>query len=201
MIQSPYLLFLGDAPDIETAKTAAGIRQWRGELCAGQFRLPGCRVDLGLPDLAPREAAARGIRTLIIGIANVGGFIAPNWVAAIVAALEAGLDVASGLHTPLASVPEIAAAASRAGRELVEVRQPDQAFMPGTGQKRSGRRVLTVGTDCAVGKKYTALAIEKEMRARGVDADFRATGQTGIFISGRGIAVDSVVADFISGAA
>ncbi len=201
MIQSPYLLFLGDAPDIETAKTAAGIRQWRGELCGGQLRLPGCRVDLGLPDLAPREAAARGIRTLIIGIANVGGFIAPNWVAAIVAALEAGLDVASGLHTPLASVPEIAAAASRAGRELVEVRQPDQAFMPGTGQKRSGRRVLTVGTDCAVGKKYTALAIEKEMRARGVDADFRATGQTGIFISGRGIAVDSVVADFISGAA
>ena len=73
--------------------------------------------------------------------------------------------------------------------------------MPGTGKKRSGRRVLTVGTDCAVGKKYTALAIEKEMRARGVDADFRATGQTGIFISGRGIAVDSVVSDFVSGAA
>ena len=73
--------------------------------------------------------------------------------------------------------------------------------MPGTGHKRTGQRLLTVGTDCAVGKKYTALAIEKEMRARGVDADFRATGQTGIFISGRGIAVDSVVADFISGAA
>ena len=73
--------------------------------------------------------------------------------------------------------------------------------MPGTGKKRSGKRVLTVGTDCAVGKKYTALAIEKEMRSRGVDADFRATGQTGIFISGRGIAVDSVVSDFVSGAA
>lgn len=201
MIQSPYLLFLGDAPDIETAKTAAGIRQWRGELCGGQLRLPGCRVDLGLPDLEPRAAASRGIRTLLIGIANVGGFIAPNWVAAIVASLEAGLDVASGLHTPLASVPEIAAAAERTGRRLIEVRQPGQAFMPGTGRKRTGLRVLTVGTDCAVGKKYTALALEKEMRARGVDADFRATGQTGIFISGRGIAVDSVVADFISGAA
>jgi hypothetical protein len=72
MIASPYLLFLGDAPDIATAKTAAGIRQWRGELCAGQFRLPGCRVDLGLPDLTPREAVARGIRTLVIGIANDG---------------------------------------------------------------------------------------------------------------------------------
>ncbi len=63
MIQSPYLLFLGDAPDIATAKTAAGIRQWRPELCAGQLRLPGCRVDLGLPDLTPAEAVRRGIRS------------------------------------------------------------------------------------------------------------------------------------------
>jgi uncharacterized NAD-dependent epimerase/dehydratase family protein len=201
MIQSPYLLFLGDAPDIATAKTAAGIRQWRPELCAGQFRLPGCRVDIGLPDLEPAQAAARGIRTLVIGIANDGGFIAPQWVAAIVQALDAGLDVASGLHEPLAGVPEIAAAADRTGRQLIEVRQPAQSFLPGTGQKRSGKRVLTVGTDCAVGKKYTALAIEKEMRSRGIDADFRATGQTGIFISGRGVAVDSVVSDFVSGAA
>jgi uncharacterized NAD-dependent epimerase/dehydratase family protein len=201
MIQGPYLLFLGDAPDIATAKTAAGIRQWRPELCAGQLRLPGCRVDLGLPDLAPGEAVGRGIRSLVIGIANDGGFIAPHWVSAIVDALTAGLDVASGLHEPLAGVPEIAAAAKKAGRQLIEVRQPAQSFMPGTGRKRSGQRVLMVGTDCAVGKKYTALAIEKEMRSRGVDADFRATGQTGIFISGRGIAVDSVVADFVSGAA
>lgn len=201
MIESPYLLFLGDAPDTATAKTAAGIRQWRGELCAGQLRLSGCRVDLGLPDLTPRKAAACGIRTLVIGIANDGGFIAPDWVSAIVSALDAGLDVASGLHEPLASVPEIAAAAARAGRRLIEVRQPTQAFMPGTGRKRSGRRLLTVGTDCAVGKKYTALAIEKALRARGIEADFRATGQTGIFISNRGIAVDSVVSDFVSGAA
>jgi len=201
MIHSPYLLFLGDAPDIATAKTAAGIRQWRPELCAGQLRLPGCRVDLGLPDLTPAQAVSKGLRTMIIGIANDGGFIAPNWVAAIVNSLQAGLDVASGLHEPLAGVPEIAAAARLAGRELIEVRQPAESFMPGTGRRRSGKRLLTVGTDCAVGKKYTALAIEKELRARGVDADFRATGQTGIFISGRGIAVDSVVSDFVSGAA
>ncbi len=199
MIQSPYLLFLGDAPDIAIAKTAAGIRQWRPELCAGQLRLPGCRVDLGLPDLTPAEANSRGIRTLIIGIANDGGFIATSWVSAIVSALEAGLDVASGLHEPLDGVPEIAAAAKRSGRQLIEVRQPVQSFMPGTGKKRSGKRLLTVGTDCAVGKKYTALAIEKEMRARGIDADFRATGQTGIMIAGSGIALDAVVADFAAG--
>jgi uncharacterized NAD-dependent epimerase/dehydratase family protein len=201
MIQNPYLLFLGDAPDLATAKTAAGIRQWRPELCAGQLRLPDCRVDLGLPDLTPPEAAARGIRTMILGIANDGGFIAPNWIAAIVAALHAGLDVASGLHEPLAGVPEIETTARLTGRRLIEVRQPAESFKPGTGRKRSGMRLLTVGTDCAVGKKYAALAIEKELLSRGIDADFRATGQTGIFIAGRGVAVDSVVSDFVSGAA
>ena len=81
------------------------------------------------------------------------------------------------------------------------MRQPPNNFKVGTGEKRAGKRLLTVGTDCAVGKKYTALAIEKTLRARGVDANFRATGQTGIFISGRGIAIDSVIADFIAGAA
>lgn len=200
-VQPPYLLFLADCTDIADAKTAAGIKQWRGELCAGQLRLPGGTVDLGLPDLTPKQAAERGIKTMIIGIANDGGFIAENWVAPIVAALDAGLDVASGLHERLTTVPAIAAAAQRAGRQLIEVRQPDINFAPGSGRKRSGKRLLTVGTDCAVGKKYTALAIEKEMRKRGMKADFRATGQTGIFISGRGVAIDSVVADFISGAA
>lgn len=200
-IQSPYLLFLADVPDDGSAKTAMGIWQWRRELCAGQLRLPGCEVTLELPELTPAEAAQRGIRTMIVGVANDGGFIAPNWVSSIVSALEAGLDVASGLHESLAGVPEIAAAARRTGRHLIEVRQPPDSFMPGNGMKRSGRRLLTVGTDCAVGKKYTALAIENEMRSRGVNADFRASGQTGIFISGRGVAVDSVVADFVSGAA
>ncbi len=200
-IKTPYLLFLADSPDDGTAKTATGIWQWRRELCAGQLRLPGCEVDLGLPDMTPAEAAARGIRTMIVGVANDGGFIAPTWVPAIVDALMAGIDVASGLHEPLASVPDIAAAAARAGSRLIEVRQPSSDFRPGTGIKRSGRRLLTVGTDCAVGKKYTALAIEREMRSRGVDADFGATGQTGIFISGRGVAVDAVLSDFVSGAA
>lgn len=200
-VQPPYLLFLADVTDIGYAKTAAGIRQWRGELCAGQLRLPECTVDLGLPDLTPAEAIGRGIKTMIIGIANDGGFIAKNWIASIVAALEAGLDVASGLHERLGDEPEIAAAAKRTGRQLIEVRQPENVFKPGSGRKRTGKRLLTVGTDCAVGKKYTALAIEKELRSRGVKADFRATGQTGIFISGRGVAVDSVLADFISGAA
>ena len=200
-MESPYLLFLGDANLVGMDKMGAGIRQWRGELCLGQFRLPGCTADLGLPEMTPAEAHAQGARTMIVGVVNVGGVIPDNWMASIIAAIEAGLDVASGMHQRLADIPAIADAAARHGRTIHDVRAPTRRFLPGTGVKRSGQRLLTVGTDCAVGKKYTALAIEREMRARGIDADFRATGQTGLLIAGRGVVIDAVIADFISGAA
>jgi len=197
----PYLLFIGDVQDDLAAKTAAGIVDWRRDWCLGQLRLPGCKADLGLPDLDIAAAAAQGARTMIVGVANAGGVIPDHWIATIVAALDAGMDIASGLHTRLGSIPAIADAAARSGRALTDVRHPTQSFATGKGTRRTGKRVLTVGTDCSVGKKYTALAIERELRLRGHDADFRASGQTGIFISGRGVAVDAVVADFISGAA
>ncbi|WP_423603707.1 N-acetyltransferase DgcN [Sphingomonas sp. MS122] len=200
-MESPYLLFLGDANLVGMDKMGAGIRQWRGELCLGQFRLPGCTADLGLPEMTPAEAQAQGARTMIVGVVNVGGVIPDNWIASIIAAIEAGLDVASGMHQRLADIPAIAEAAARHGRTIHDVRAPTRRFLPGTGVKRSGQRLLTVGTDCAVGKKYTALAIEQEMRSRGIDADFRATGQTGLLIAGRGVVIDAVIADFISGAA
>src|SRR5262249_16342084 len=158
-VQPPYLLFLGDATEVADAKTAAGIKQWRGELCGGQLRLPGGTIDLGLPDLTAVQAVEQGIRTMIIGIANDGGFIAVHWITSIGDGVEAGLDAASGLHERLGDVPAIADAARRTGGQLIEVRQPENIFKPGTGQKRTGKRLLTVGTDCAVGKKYTALAI------------------------------------------
>src|SRR6202011_5662197 len=93
------------------------------------------------------------------------------------------------------------AAAERFERRLVDVREPPPGIPIATGAKRSGRRLLTVGTDCALGKKYTALTLARAFRARGVDADFRATGQTGILIAGSGIPIDAVVADFVAGAA
>lgn len=200
-IQKPYLLFLGDARDELAAKTAFGIVDWRRDWCVGQFRLPGCKADLGLPDLTIAEARGRGAATLVIGVANAGGVLPDHWAEPIVAAIEAGMDVASGLHMRLGDNPAIAAAAAKHGRSLFDVRHSTQTFATGKGTKRPGRRLLTVGTDCSVGKKYTALALERGMRERGLDADFRATGQTGIFISGRGVSVDAVVADFISGAA
>lgn len=199
-IAQPYLLFIGDVPDDLAAKTAAGIVDWRPEWSLAQLRLPGCKADLGIPEMSVREAAAAGARTMIVGAANAGGVLPEHWVASIVEALDSGMDVASGLHVRLDSVPAIRDAAARNGRQLFDVRHSSQRFSTGKGQKRSGRRLLTVGTDCSVGKKYTALALERGMRARGLDADFRATGQTGVFISGRGVAIDAVVADFISGA-
>ena len=200
LVQAPYLMFLGDVPDQLAAKTAHGIVDWRPEWCLGQRRLEGCKADLGITDMGIADAAAKGAKTLIVGVANAGGVLPDHWVAEIVTAIEAGMDVASGLHTRLASKPAIAEAAEKHGRKLLDVRHSSETFATGKGTKRPGLRLLTVGTDCSVGKKYTALALEKAMRARGMDADFRATGQTGVFISGRGVAIDAVVADFISGA-
>ena len=199
-IRHPYLLFLGDVSDRIGAKTAQGIVDWRRDWCLGQLRMLGCGADVGLPDMTVNEAAEAGARTLIIGVANAGGVLPEQWTAPIIEALASGLDVASGLHMKLAERPAVADAAHRYGRKLFDVRQPGERFETGKGVKQPGMRLLTVGTDCAVGKMYTALALEREMRARGFDADFRATGQTGLFISGRGVAVDAVVADFISGA-
>jgi len=200
-LENPYLLFLGDVPDALAAKTGLGIVDWRREWCVGQWRLPGCQADAGLPEMDAATAAAAGARTMVVGAVNAGGVLPDHWVSSIVAALDAGMDVATGLHQKLSDVPEIRDAAARSGRRLVDVRHSTERFATGKGTKRPGRRLLTVGTDCSVGKKYTSLALERGMREAGFDADFRATGQTGVFISGRGAAIDAVVADFISGAA
>ena len=199
-IAHPYLMFLGDAADQLAAKTAQGIADWRPEWCLGQLRFEGCNADLGLTDMTLEEGAAQGAKTLVIGVANRGGVISETWTDVLEKALDLGMDLAAGLHNRLADVPRLAAAAERNGRNLFDVRHPSQEFPVANGKKRSGKRLLTVGTDCSVGKMYTSLALWKEMLARGMKADFRATGQTGIFIVGDGVSVDAVVADFISGA-
>lgn len=196
----PYLLYLGNARDDLAAKTARGLAFWRPDWCVGQRRGSRCATSLGLPDLDFAEARARGANTMVVGVANAGGEMDEETVADVVAALEAGINVASGLHERLVSHPGIVAAAQRNGRHLFDARNPPPLAV-GNGRRRPGRRLLTVGTDCSVGKMYTTLAIERELHGRGIAADFRATGQTGIFIAGAGVPVDAVVADFISGAA
>jgi uncharacterized NAD-dependent epimerase/dehydratase family protein len=200
-LQPPYLLFLGDVDNPSNAKTGLGIAHWRPERCAGQMRMPGCNADTALPDMDVAAARAAGIRTAIIGVAPVGGQLPTHWVAPLAALARAGIDVAAGLHSKLRDVPELVAAAAQGGTKLIDVRIPPAGLPCGTGRKRSGMRVLTVGTDCALGKKYTALALERELKSRGAKATFRATGQTGIMIAGEGLPIDAVVADFIAGAA
>ena len=200
-IETPYLVFLGDAKDALAAKTGQGIVDWRRESVVGQQRLPGCAADLGVADLDAAEAKRLGARTLVIGVVNPGGVVPATWRPHLVDALQAGLDIANGMHTRLSELPEVASAAQRLGRRLIDVRQPNTAFPTATGRKRTGKRLLTVGTDCSVGKKYAALAIERELKRRGIAADYRATGQTGILIAGAGVAIDAVVSDFAAGAA
>ena len=196
-----YLLFLGDTVESGYAKTAFGLRDWAGERCVGELALPAATVTTGLPLLGVRQAFDQGARALLIGVAAPGGLIPANWVPTLVEALEAGLDIVSGLHMKLADEPLLRAAADRLGRRLIDIRTSPAHIPVANGRRRSGRRLLTVGTDCALGKKYTALAIARGLRARGVDADFRATGQTGIMIAGSGIPIDAVVSDFVAGAA
>ncbi len=199
MIKKPYLMFIGDVSTAVFAKTAAGVKYWRPEQAAGQFRFPG-GVDLGLPDFTMKEAVNAGIKTILIGVAPQGGGLPQEWLDFLIEALDAGLDIASGLHVRLAEIPALKAAAEKNNCNIFDVRFSTQTFTVGKGTPRSGKRLLTVGTDCSVGKMYMALALEKEMQKQGLKATFRATGQTGILIAGSGVSVDAVVADFISGA-
>lgn len=197
----PYAVFLGDANDEVYTKTAFGLIQWRRESCAGQIRLPGCKVDAGVTDLLVSQAKSAGVRSLIVGSAAVGGAIPPHWIATLCQAASLGIDIVAGLHVRLADLPHLSQAAAKGGARLIDVRVPPAGLPVGTGRKRTGFRLLTVGTDCACGKKYAALALEQEMRARAMKCDFRASGQTGIMIAGRGVPMDAVVADFLAGAA
>ena len=198
-VHPPHLLFLGDINNPLDAKTAMGVLEWRPEHCIGQFRLPGCEIDLGLPDLSPAEALEAGARSLLIGVAPLGGEIAPEWMESIRLSLASGLSIVSGLHQRLTAVSGLKSIANAKQLALIDVRVAPDIHQIATGRKRTGKRLLTVGTDCCVGKKYTALAVCKALAKQGVDVTFRATGQTGIMISGSGIPVDAVVSDFLPG--
>ncbi len=200
-LQPPYLLFLGDVSNSVNAKTGLGLVRWANDRCAGQLRFADCPIDTGLPDLDVAGALDAGVRTVIVSVAPVGGRLQDNWLPSLIEFARAGIDIASGLHSRLTDLPELVDAAQSGGARLIDVRVPPSGLPCGSGRRRSGKRVLTVGTDCAVGKKYTALALHRELAGRGMDATFRATGQTGIMIAGEGLPIDGVVADFVSGAA
>ncbi len=200
-IKAPYLIFVGSETRQTYAKTGAGMVQWRPDLCIGHLGITDDVVDLGLPKLSLRQALDAGAKSLLIGTAAVGGTIPEEWLDILEEAALLGMDIVAGVHHLLKDVPRLKAAAEKSGAKLIDVRVPPEDLPVGTGKRRTGKRILMVGTDCAVGKKYSALALERDMHAAGMEATFRASGQTGIMIAGRGIPIDAVVADFISGAA
>jgi uncharacterized NAD-dependent epimerase/dehydratase family protein len=200
MIPAPYLLYLGSSSDPVGIKTSRGLATFRPQDCVGEFRHDDCPLTLGLPRLGLEAGVAAGANTLVLGIANAGGMLDTRLVDDAAAALEAGLNVASGLHKRLRDEPRLARLAEERGKKLFDVRDPPADLRVGNGNPRAGHRLLTVGTDCSVGKMYATLALTRSLRDRGLTTDFRATGQTGILIAGSGIAVDAVVADFMSGA-
>ena len=199
MSKAPYLWCLGDEADGLAAKVDQGIKDWRPDLSVGQYRMNGCNADLGLSDMTFDQAVDAGAKTLVIGVANRGGVISAEWKAKLIEALEAGLDIASGLHNLLKDEKVLVDKAEELGRSLFDVRIPTEAYPIASGIKRTGKRCLAVGTDCSVGKMYTGLAIEKEMLSRNIKATFRSTGQTGILITGNGVPLDAVIADFMAG--
>ena len=200
-MEAPFVLFLGDVQDPLAAKSATGLLHWRSEDCIAQVRMPDCGVPINLPEVDVAEAVRLGARTFVIGVTNSGGKLSCTWHPHILEAINYGLDIASGLHDRLIDVPEFVEAATRTGVRLLDLRHTDTPIPKATGQKRQGRRLLTVGTDCGCGKKFTALTITRDMKARGLDCNFRGTGQTGIMISGEGFALDTIVGDYIGGAA
>ena len=140
---------------------------------------------------------------LLVGIAQQGGALPEEWRGMVHAALHAGLDVWSGLHTFLSEDPDLASHAAEHGCQLVDLRKPPDDLVVATGkaQQTAALRVLTIGSDCNSGKMTTAIELKRGLEKVGLQAGFGATGQTGILLEGSGIAVDAVVADFIAGAA
>ena len=118
-IKPPYLMFLGDAADQLAAKTADGVARWRPDWCLGQLRLEGCQADIGLEDLTIDQARQAGAQTLVVGVANRGGIISEVWLETLLAALDAGFDIASGLHNRLGDLPALAERAQATDRQLV----------------------------------------------------------------------------------
>lgn len=199
LLKAPYQLFLGCGDNELAIKTSRGIAQWNPDACIAEFAGGNSPLTLGLPKMSIKDAAAAGAKTFVIGLANAGGVVAPEWEPYIIEAIENGMDIASGLHRRLDEIPSIKKAAEKYGVGLHDVRHGYTDLKTGTGKKRSGKRILAVGTDCSVGKMFTTLSIVEEMKKAGYSAEFKATGQTGVMIVGNGICIDAVVADFISG--
>ncbi|MDQ0839377.1 DUF1611 domain-containing protein [Sphingomonas faeni] len=165
MIPGPFLLYLGHSVDEVGIKTSRGLATFRREDCVGEWRHDDSPVTLGMPRMGVAEASAADARTLVLGIANAGGQLEAAPAGDALVAIAAGMNVASGLHQRLRDVPELVRTAADAGVALFDVRDPAADLRVGTGKFRAGNRLLTVGTDCSVGKMCATPALRDAMRA------------------------------------
>jgi uncharacterized NAD-dependent epimerase/dehydratase family protein len=195
----------GFSADPHYAKTMRGVLRYRREDVAAilDSARAGETAD-GVPLVATvAEALPFGPTTALVGVVTQGGYFPPAWMELLRACVEAGLDVENGLHVFLGDAPDLSALAAERGVELRDLRRPPADLSTATGANLAvgATIVLTVGSDCAIGKMTVSCELDLEARRRGVKSVFVPTGQTGIAIAGWGIAVDAVVADFIAGAA
>jgi uncharacterized NAD-dependent epimerase/dehydratase family protein len=203
----------GGLLDDPNAKTGHGILRYgeRDVAAVVDDRFAGRRANEVVPYArrdtpvvaSVADAVALGATTLVIGVAPLGGRLTPEWRAAVLEAIAAGLNVEAGLHSVLGEDPELAAAARAAGVELRDLREaPTDLDVPAGPARRPGVRVVhSVGSDCAIGKMSVTLELDRAARERGLRSVFVPTGQTGVAIAGWGIAVDHVISDFVAGAA
>ncbi len=199
------LLAEGHSGDPHFGKTARGVLRYRPQdvVAILDSARAGEEQD-GIPIVAGVEDAARYEPTVaLVGVATQGGRFPPAWRELLKGSIAAGLAVESGLHEFVSDDPELAELARARGVELRDLRRPPPGLNVPTGENLThpARTILTVGSDCAIGKMTVALELDREARARGIRSEFVPTGQTGIAIAGWGISVDAVVADFIAGAA
>ncbi|MHB8471107.1 MAG: DUF1611 domain-containing protein [Gaiellaceae bacterium] len=201
-----YLILAeGFSADAHYAKTMRGVLRYRrDDVVAIVDSLRAGETEDGVPIAGTVDEALRfEPNTALVGVATQGGRFPPAWIALLERCIVHGLDVENGLHVFLADDPRLGALAARHGVELRDLRRPPADLSTATGANLDvpGTIVLTVGSDCAIGKMTVALELDREARARGERSVFVPTGQTGIAIAGWGISVDAVVADFIAGAA
>jgi uncharacterized NAD-dependent epimerase/dehydratase family protein len=211
MVNTRRICILADGKlDVYTAKTALGLLRYcpdevvvvldRAHAGHDLFKLVGTGAGVPIVD-SIAAAVAYKPKQLVIGVALPGGVLPQTYRVFVLDALRAGMDVVNGLHTRLTEDEEIRRVARECGRTLWDVRDPPKIEHVGTGKARTTRakRVLTVGTDCNLGKRVTASELVAEMRRRGIHAEFVPTGQTGVMITGAGVAIDAVISDFMTG--
>jgi uncharacterized NAD-dependent epimerase/dehydratase family protein len=203
-----YLILAeGRALDPHYGKTGRGVVRYGSDPVVAIVDSTAAGETLeGVPivaTLAEGLALEPRATTALVGVAVAGGRLPPEWHELLRDVLEAGLDLESGMHEFLADDPELAEIAARRGVEIRDLRRPppDLSVATGDNLRHEASVVLTVGSDCAIGKKTVAIELDREARSRGIRSVFVPTGQTGIMIAGWGIAVDAVVSDFVSGAA